>query len=108
MTTKRLCAARLVQLKSRLTTAKEESNWDLADFCLERCSEPINKISSAMGVTDEPTSASNQATDISHMALQNGNTITGMAGSVEEWPMDLLFPVDSLDYPFDALWDMPL
>jgi hypothetical protein len=106
--TKRLCAVKLVQLRSRLKTARQESDWDLADFCLERCSDPIGKISTALGVTDDSTSPSTSTTDAAPVPLQTEYTpIGGISGSIEEWPMDFLFPVDSLDYPFDALWDMP-
>ncbi|EGP85465.1 uncharacterized protein MYCGRDRAFT_61319 [Zymoseptoria tritici IPO323] len=106
VTTKHTCAEKLVRLVSTLKVSKEEHDWDLADFCLERCSEPISKISSALGIVDEATGSSAGA--VAQAPVADESIAAGLPGPVEDWPLDVLFPVDSLDYPFDAMWDMPL
>ncbi|SMR56712.1 unnamed protein product [Zymoseptoria tritici ST99CH_1E4] len=106
VTTKHTCAEKLVRLVSTLKVSKEEHDWDLADFCLERCSEPISKISSALGIVDEATGSSAGA--VAQAPVADESIAAGLPGPVEDWPLDVLFPVDSLDYPFDAMWDLPL
>lgn len=102
LATKKECATKLVRLQHRLETAREASEWDLADFCLERCTEPINKIAAAMGITSEPM----LSTTVPEITSPS-NTLANNA-AFPELPSDFFLPVDSLDYPFDALWDMPL
>ena len=106
LTTKRTCAHKLVNFKDRLAKASADHSWDLADFCLERCSEPIEKISDAMGVVAHTSEAADALVD------QSGNhTRTDLQEpqlNLDDMAADLFFPVDSLDYPFDALWSMPL
>lgn len=101
---KKDCAGKLLRLKRRLETARQASEWDLADFCLERCSEPINKIASAMGIlTDQPLLHSTTEPAASHDrdAFDTDATFTDL-------PSEFFLPVDSLDYPFDALWDVSM
>ena len=49
--TKRLCVAKLVAFRDRLRRASSDSGWDLADFCLEKCNEPIQKIADALNIS---------------------------------------------------------
>lgn len=102
LATKKECATKLVRLLRRLETAREASEWDLADFCLERCTEPINKIATAMGITSE----SLPSTDVEEHTRPNNAFSSDTAFT--ELPSDFFLPVDSLDYPFDALWDVSL
>lgn len=104
LATKKDCAAKLLRLQRRLETAREASEWDLADFCLERCTEPIHKIAAAMGILDDsPALPSTSAQDGSH-----GHNVFESDTTFPELPSDFFLPVDSLDYPFDALWDVSL
>lgn len=102
LSTKRTCAISLVRLRNRLRHAKESSEWDLADFCVERCSGPIEKIATAMGVpsaiTDEAAAAEVTMSDATAPLEEVDSFFADL-------PADLLLPVDSFDYPFDALWD---
>lgn len=102
LATKTACAERLVKLQRRLRLASDEG-WDLADFCLERCSDPIAKIARAMGITAEPEAAIN---------TPSGNSRTAGSDSPSNptltLPSDFYLPLDSLDYTFDSLWDAAL
>lgn len=101
LTTKKECATKLLRLQHCLENAREASEWDLADFCLERCTEPIKKIAAAMGIPNEqpvPQLISDREASQNHDPLGSDMTFP-------ELPSDLFLPVDSLDYPFDALWD---
>lgn len=96
----KLCATRLIAFRDRLRTARDTMGWDLADFCLERCDEPIRKIADAIGI---PTDAS--------AATMASNFVAPTAPEFSWDPVDLssagdlFLPVDSLDYPWETLWD---
>lgn len=105
LSTKRTCALKLVNFKDRLVVASKGHSWDLADFCLERCSEPIDKILDAMGVVSQPARSSSALPE-SDASAQKEPVESHF--DLDDMAADLFFPVDSLDYPFDALWSMPL
>ncbi|CAK1363200.1 putative transcriptional regulatory protein [Cercospora beticola] len=105
--TKRTCVEKLAQFRDRLQKAKAESNWDLADFCLERCAEPIDKICASMrdvlpvavpASKERGTATSSQQSELEDAALDF---------DFASWSSDFLLPVDNFDYPFDALWSVP-
>jgi hypothetical protein len=101
LNTKKTCMIKLVAFRDRLRTAQTESQWDLAEFCLERCDEPIQKIADAIGIfpqrismtalVDEPPAAASGESDLL---------------SIDPSEMtDFFLPVDPLDYPWETLWD---
>jgi hypothetical protein len=103
--TKKKCIRKLIVFRDRLRRAKEESGWDLADFCLERCEEPIQKFATALRTTPgsptkdtdvEPTSASNEVSGPNALeSVVNDSTVL----------TDLLLPLDTFECPWDTLWD---
>ena len=98
LSTKRECALKLVSLMIHLQLARNESAWDLADFCLERCSGPINKIAAAMGLSENPSTPSQpKAPD-----LVQSQDIFEQDPSASSFVADYFYPVDSFDYPFVA------
>ena len=107
---KQECASKLVKLADRLQTARDHAQWDLADFCLERCRQPIDKVASVVLGTDAAAREVN--TSAIPAATLTTNNMTGdndmFAGDdpVASLPElgDFFFPVDSLDYPWETLW----
>lgn len=100
ITIKRDCATKLVQFQERLETARNAFHWDLADFCLERCSESISRISAALEI-------STNTLEPEMRELEERNTPSfGLDFDTAALLEDFLLPVDSLDYPFDALWNV--
>lgn len=102
--TKKNCAIELLQFRQRLRIARDERDWDLADFCLERCSEPIDKIATAMGVTLDSCSSSSSLRRLIPLDTQQQAPIdldSTFSGILDEF----LLPGDSWEYPFDAVWD---
>lgn len=93
---KNKCAATLAQLLDRLRYyASAECGWDLANFCIERCGESISKVTSfesAAGKNIAPEQQQLQPTDVD--GIFDGQDL-----------QDLLLPVDSLDFPWENLWD---
>lgn len=97
---------RLLRLLGHLRAARELHGWDLADSFLERCTTSIEQIANLAnstgpsaeaapaitrsGDTEDPTSPCPR--DTSDSAATN---------SFE----DLFIPTDSLDYPWEALWN---
>ncbi|QDS73755.1 hypothetical protein FKW77_005060 [Venturia effusa] len=89
------CTMMLAQLLDRLKYASTKCGWDLADFCIERCGDSISNIvcfesahTKSMATNQPPT----QPTEMD--AIVGGHDM-----------QDLLLPVDSLDFPWDNLWD---
>lgn len=101
--TKRGCAMKLVNLQTHLIAVRNDSQWDLADFCLDRCSEPISKIATAMSITSQSVAGNVPAT-ISRHGVDPAEAADNMMAAL---PEDFFLPMDPLDYPFDALWDIP-
>jgi hypothetical protein len=93
--TKRLCVAKLVGFRDRLRRASRDSGWDLADFCLERCDEPIQKFADALqcasqqtrtGASEaEPMLAQTQAVqqDDLEMPMSDSDPLSGVFLSVD-------------------------
>ena len=94
--TKRKCAATLVGFISRLRSASQESDWELADFCLERCQTPVEKIAAMVGLESEPAQIRSSAGHEAQPIL-SGPSESAFTSSLPE--DDLFLPVDSLDYP---------
>lgn len=97
LVTKTASARKLVALQNKLKIASE-CGWDLADFCLERCSKPILTIAAAMGISTDVTTVGE-----THDGTNGSNALVDPAFSL---PPEFLLPLDSLDYTFDTLWDI--
>ena len=98
---KKTCVARLVAFRNRLRTARDTSQWDLADFCLERCDDPIQKLADALGIPSHYVSAATAAEEQVVPPSRDADPVTSDLGAMS----DLFLPIDSLDYPWETLWD---
>ncbi|KAF3003680.1 hypothetical protein E8E13_008625 [Curvularia kusanoi] len=99
--TKKGCVAKLVEFRNRLRIARDISQWDLADFCLERCDEPIQKMSDAMGMSPHNMHAPSAVSQAVEPDAGSTQPSTADPFSID----DLVLPIDSLDYPWETLWD---
>ncbi|KAH7089031.1 fungal-specific transcription factor domain-containing protein [Paraphoma chrysanthemicola] len=101
LNTKASNVAKLVEFRISLQKARDESAWDLAEFCLEKCHEPIQKIADAMG-----TFSSSAPSEAVGAAIEPDTTArdAGDAGGSSASPTALL-PMDLLEYPWDTMWD---
>lgn len=105
--TRKSCIENLIRFRDRLRRGSQESGWDLADFCLERCDEPIQKFADGLQslpqdnsiIDDGQTSAAPASTSASQPDL--GDTATSDAFPLS----DLLLTVDSLEYPWEDMWN---
>ncbi len=95
---KKDCALRLLIFQNRLEAVRETSEWDLADFCLERCSQPIEKIAAALKVSN------NNEPDTGPVDAQQNSF--GNSLSMPSSELDFSFPPDWLDLPWEPTWDM--
>ncbi|KAK5127652.1 hypothetical protein LTR85_006993 [Meristemomyces frigidus] len=103
LSTKRTCTEKLVKLRGRLVKAQ----WDLADFCLERCEEPITKISAAMGLNAVTSGEAEVRTHEPAAGAENFVTTRNAEDSMMDpaFDVDVFLPADSLDFPWETLWD---
>jgi hypothetical protein len=98
---KRACVTQLIAFRDRLRTARDMLQWDLAEFCLERCDEPIQRISNALGTTSDYMQTHLQADQVA----SSETPALGLAPPHELSLNDLFLPVDSLDFPWETLWN---
>ena len=97
---------RLQQFLSRIQFAHDHYEWDIADYCIERCAGPIAKLAALM------TGDSQQAVEnaVFSGGAENGNaqiapTDEDQTGSF--FLSDYLDSTASFDYSWEALWDTP-
>ncbi|MAD87717.1 MAG: hypothetical protein CL912_32555 [Deltaproteobacteria bacterium] len=106
--TKRECIQKLKSFQTRLQAARDISGWDLADFCLERCSLPIEQIAGALKVPlDRPNHEPNSGTqNRSHVEDQpSEQPATSFQDGSASYPLDFVFPIEPWDIPWESMWD---
>lgn len=99
---------RLQRVIAHIQFARDNYDWDLAIYCLERCAEPVSRIASLNSREPAPPSE----TEVTSVAPANGH------GSGVEIPpvptfddtnfllSDILDP-NAFDFSWEALWDTP-
>lgn len=96
--------------------ARDQHGWDLAQLCIETCSQPIERLAAACrpdtGIAQGE--ANQQPTnELHHTAtdaqLEGGGPAQHQGIAIEDWQtLDAgEFPVD-LDIPWDHLWETSL
>ncbi|PVH76137.1 hypothetical protein DL98DRAFT_426190 [Cadophora sp. DSE1049] len=106
--TKRECILKLKAFQNRLQIARDISGWDLADFCLERCSLPIEQIAGALREPlDRPDHDSNNGTQNRSNAVNTPSDppATSFQDGSASYPLDFVLPVDLWDMPWESMWD---
>ncbi|KAF1832417.1 hypothetical protein BDW02DRAFT_649158 [Decorospora gaudefroyi] len=109
--TRNSSVARLERVIAHIQHARDNYDWDLAIYCLERCADPVSKIAS-LNARELP-SLSSQPLDTADLSSLVSN---GHAGT-EAQPLpnfddatfllsDILDP-NAFDFSWDALWDTP-
>ncbi|KAF2687602.1 C6 transcription factor-like protein [Lentithecium fluviatile CBS 122367] len=97
------CITRLERVMAHIQHAREHYDWDIANYCLERCSDPISQIAS-LTTQNPPATAPTSVVDGSDM------TQAGTGPPALDDPglllSDLLDP-NAFDFPWEALWDTP-
>ncbi|RMY85626.1 hypothetical protein D0864_07262 [Hortaea werneckii] len=99
--TKRRCTGELVKMICKL----QASHWDLGEFCLERCTEPVMKLAAALGIAQTSTMPSSQQ---ERPVIEQISEPAQLATSHAVEPSDglnMFIPADSLDFPWETLWD---
>lgn len=91
------CVQTLLALLRRLTAARD---WDIGDFCLQRCKPSIDKLAAKLGVRE-----SNDDHSIEQAGVATHEPQQGMSDPTLSVESDLLLPLDSLDYQFDLFDD---
>jgi hypothetical protein len=104
--TKRSCITKLIGFRDRLRRASDESGWDLADFCLERCDEPIQKFADALLSSQQIHTGTNEAQAIIPQAEIPQQHVTEMPTGDSDPLSEIFLSVDSLEYPWGDVWDM--
>lgn len=104
-TTNRWCIVKLVNFYDRLRKAKDDCDWDLAEFCLERCSEPIQKIANALNSARISPGEDAEATT-TKVPVEAAQDVRIDEDIIDLTKLsDIFLPVDQLDLSWDSLWD---
>lgn len=98
------CVLALLGLSERLSAARKTLNWDIGDFCLQRCKPTIDKLATALGVA-RPENAGDVATagEVAAACQQDAPDSNVPSLSLNS---DFLLPLDSLDYQYDLFDDV--
>lgn len=108
---------RLTAVIAHIQFARDNYDWDIAIYALERCAEPVSRIAALNA---------REGHDLADVASVNGNGIanpsatgaSGQGGSMDAPPLpsgfddtafllsDILDP-NAFDFSWDALWDTP-
>ncbi|KAF2739542.1 C6 transcription factor-like protein [Polyplosphaeria fusca] len=89
--------SRLERLMSHLERAREDHDWDIANYCLERHSESISKLSLLAAQSPQPEAPGGNTKDNvvdEYSALEDNTFLLS----------DMLDP-NSFDFSWEALWD---
>ncbi|KAH7394984.1 fungal-specific transcription factor domain-containing protein [Phaeosphaeria sp. MPI-PUGE-AT-0046c] len=105
--TKKSCIEDLVRFRDRLRRGSQNSGWDLADFCLERCDEPIQKFADALQSLPREIGAEEDG-QIESVATHDGTPQHGpdYDARSDAFPLsDLLLTGDSFEHPWEEVWN---
>ena len=101
---KRHCAQTLEKLIRRLQLARKDSAWDLADACLERCKDPIERIAAGLECThhrEDYPPTTGLASDGAPLNDQIPGVVLGNIASED----DFLLPNVIMSFPWDTDWE---
>lgn len=106
------CILKLTTLRTTLAKASTDSGWDIADLCLERCSEAIDRVAQTPSITHERgiirngiTSCAQPDASVDHAQTQaQEQDMFDPAWLNQSYPgLDLNLPPDSLDFLWDGM-----
>lgn len=102
---KNVAIGKVLKFLDRLRIAVEKSKWDLAEFCLERCQRPVEKIASAMAFAPEPRSSPAIAGPSQNSNFDSSTAFSGTQDFTTTNPQfDVLIPADPFDLSWEMLW----
>jgi hypothetical protein len=108
LATKRSCITKLLGFRDWLRRASSEYEWDLADFCLERCAEPIQKFADALQLPPQEVQTGVAGEEVANTRTEETpHTTTDPAIGEPISLLELYLPVDPLDFSWESLWDTP-
>ena len=103
--TKESAIVKLESFKSRLETYRDVHGWDLANFCLERCSDAISSLGRILRpVSENPIQSEATPPILDNSVITTAQTYSDGDQTIPASHGDLLLPVDSIDYPWETLW----
>jgi hypothetical protein len=114
--------ARLQRVIAHMQFARDNYDWDIAIYALERCAEPVSRIA-ALNAREQPAPPSSEITNGSTTVNGSGNTNANGNGNgvatmeppaiLPNWNTDDTFLLadildpNAFDFSWDALWDTP-
>jgi hypothetical protein len=95
--------SRLERFISHIQHAYDNYDWDIALYCLERCADPVAKISSLSARESQPPPDTEPPGPSVSGDAQNNSTIFDDSSFMIS---DVLDP-NAFDFSWEALWDTP-
>jgi hypothetical protein len=101
--------SRLQRVIAHIQYARDNYDWDIAIYCLERCADPVSRIAS-LNAREPPPPSETEVTSL----VGNGNA-GGTGAEIQPVPgfddsnfllADVLDP-NAFDFSWEALWDTP-
>jgi hypothetical protein len=96
---------RLERVIAHIQHARDNYEWDIAIYCLERCADPVSKIAS-LNAREVPPPSEMEPTSV--VVNGSGNEVQAMPNFDDASFLlsDILDP-NAFDFSWDALWDTP-
>ncbi|KAF2477765.1 C6 transcription factor-like protein [Lindgomyces ingoldianus] len=92
---------RLERFLAHIQSAHDNYDWDVANYCLERCSDPINKISSLLAQETHPPPEAQPNIN------ENGSGELATALDDPSFLFSDRRDPNAFDFSWEALWDTP-
>ncbi|KAF2240572.1 C6 transcription factor-like protein [Trematosphaeria pertusa] len=94
--------SRLERVIAHIQHARDHYDWDIANYCLERCSDSVSKIASLTKRDSQPPQTEVTTVSESNNYAQPGSVLDDASFLLS----DLLDP-NAFDFSWEALWDTP-
>ncbi|KAH7350296.1 fungal-specific transcription factor domain-containing protein [Pyrenochaeta sp. MPI-SDFR-AT-0127] len=99
--------SRLERVIAHIQNARDNYDWDIAIYCLERCADPVSRIAS-LNAREPPQPSESEFKVTSMIANGNGAEMQPIPNLDDTSFLlsDILDP-NAFDFSWDALWDTP-
>ncbi|PSN64733.1 C6 transcription factor-like protein [Corynespora cassiicola Philippines] len=93
---------RLEHVIAHIQYAYDNYDWDIANYCLERCSDSVSKISALVARESQPAEA-----EIPTVSVSRSEIPTSAGFDEQSFLLSDILDPNAFDFPWEALWDTP-
>jgi hypothetical protein len=99
--------ARLQRVVAHMQFARDNYDWDIAIYALERCAEPVERIA-ALNAREVPAPVETEVPVVNgHGHVSAGNDLGIPTFDESSFLLADILDPNAFDFSWDALWDTP-